>query len=318
MTITQIEFWAREIIDRVKAGRPSEDGRVEVKSDWISDHQDAARRIAGQANAARGEPILFIFGVDEKGRAVAGASGTNTADWYAQVGKHFDGFFPPMRDHIFQADGGTVVALQFDTDGAPFVVRIGTAGKITHEVPWREGTRIRSAGRAELLKILVPATRMPEVDLLSARLGLQMRANEGPGPLTTLPYVWRALVGVYVTPRVAAAITFPAHRCEFYVRADPTAAEVRLPCAFTGDGAGVNAVTGGARIEGPGTLSIRATLAVAQASYVLKTDAEYRIRLAIAEHDKAVELTGQIPWFEDKSPDSILWGDWGRSLIEAC
>ena len=51
-----------------------EDARVELKADWI-DESKMARRLAGHANAANGEHVLWLFGVDEKaekGRRVPG------------------------------------------------------------------------------------------------------------------------------------------------------------------------------------------------------------------------------------------------------
>jgi hypothetical protein len=41
----------------------------------------------------------------------------------------------------------TLVALWFETDRAPFVVKNPEGGAITREVTWREGTAIRSATR---------------------------------------------------------------------------------------------------------------------------------------------------------------------------
>ena len=45
----------------------------------------AARKIAGHANAARGEPILWIIGLDEDDHQVTGASDVELADWWAQA-----------------------------------------------------------------------------------------------------------------------------------------------------------------------------------------------------------------------------------------
>ena len=63
MNSRQIESWALRVIDCVKRGQPNEDFLVELKRDWI-DEAKAARRIAGHANAARGENILWLIGFD--------------------------------------------------------------------------------------------------------------------------------------------------------------------------------------------------------------------------------------------------------------
>ena len=59
MRLVQIENWALDVINSVDAGHPSEDARVELKAEWI-EAQKAARQIAGHANAARGDPILWL------------------------------------------------------------------------------------------------------------------------------------------------------------------------------------------------------------------------------------------------------------------
>ena len=78
MNSRQIESWALRVIDCVKRGQPNEDFLVELKRDWI-DEAKAARRIAGHANAARGENILWLIGFDEK-EGVDCVIGANTAD----------------------------------------------------------------------------------------------------------------------------------------------------------------------------------------------------------------------------------------------
>jgi len=65
------------VIDCVKKGQPNEDFLVELKRDWIEKGK-AARRIAGHANAARGENILWLIGVDEK-QGVIGVNATDLA-----------------------------------------------------------------------------------------------------------------------------------------------------------------------------------------------------------------------------------------------
>ena len=66
MRNTDIERWALQVIDRVERQQPVEDSRVELKREWPTSPWSTARRIAGHANAARVEPILWIIGVDEE------------------------------------------------------------------------------------------------------------------------------------------------------------------------------------------------------------------------------------------------------------
>lgn len=165
MTINEIESWARIVIERVLNGRPSEDALVEIKSDWPPDSRDCARRIAGMANAAQGQPALLLIGVDEKGSKLVGASQVEFASWWNQVASNFDSSAPHIREHAFSPDNvHTVYAIQIDTEAAPFVVKTGLGGQISHEVPWRAATGIRTARRGDLLKLLMPRRELPRFE----------------------------------------------------------------------------------------------------------------------------------------------------------
>jgi hypothetical protein len=64
MNPTQIETWALRVIERVEARQPNEDSRVELKREWPAQPNRAARQIAGHVNAARGEPVLWLIGLN--------------------------------------------------------------------------------------------------------------------------------------------------------------------------------------------------------------------------------------------------------------
>src|SRR5262249_4597625 len=142
-----------------EARQPIEDSRVELKAKWPDEPAKAARRIAGHANAARGEHILWLIGVDEV-NGVSGADHQEMADWLAGVSKQFDGLAPRCYDlNVPTKNGKTVVALLFETNRAPFVVKNPYYGRrkddpISLEVPWREGTKVRSAARSDLMLLL--------------------------------------------------------------------------------------------------------------------------------------------------------------------
>src|SRR6266540_4555312 len=110
MRTYEIEAWALRAIERVEQRQPNEDSRVELKAEWPDDPERAARRIAGHANALRGEPILWVIGVDEQ-QGVKGASQNNLANWWPQVKAQFDGFAPDVREVLVPCkDNKTVVA----------------------------------------------------------------------------------------------------------------------------------------------------------------------------------------------------------------
>ena len=170
----QLESWTLDILDRVTGGNPVEDSRVELKREWPTP-VEAARRIAGHANAAQGEPILWLIGIDEKAQSVGGAEPKELANWYPSVVSQFDEVAPELQDLAIKYHGVTIVALLFETDRAPFLVKNPSGGHIDWEVPWREGTKTRSVRRANLVRLLSGITTLPDVELLEASL----RASPG-------------------------------------------------------------------------------------------------------------------------------------------
>ena len=136
----EIENWVLQLIERIKNRQPIEDSRVELKSTWIP-AEKASRQIAGHANAARGSPILWLIGIDEK-TGLVGAKHEELATWYAKVKSQFNGVAPSLMNLNIPIQGKTVVALLFETDRAPYVVINPVYGKtgggaVSHEAPWR-------------------------------------------------------------------------------------------------------------------------------------------------------------------------------------
>jgi hypothetical protein len=162
MRTHEIEAWALKAIERAELSQPNEDSQVELKTDW-PDHARAARRIAGHANAARGDPILWVIGVDEH-QGVKGAIRNDLSTWWPQVSSHFDGPVPVLRDVLVHWKGKTAVALYFETNQIPYLVKNPAfnkpnGGPVQLEVPWRDGTAVRSAGHSDLVLLLSPLQR---------------------------------------------------------------------------------------------------------------------------------------------------------------
>ncbi|MFN7946694.1 MAG: hypothetical protein U0Z53_15185 [Blastocatellia bacterium] len=164
MTPQEVESWTREIVSAVLLGQPVEDSRVELKNCWI-DYDKAASRLAGHANASRGNPILWIVGVDEKNKLLSDVDPKERENWYFSVQKRFDGLAPRLAvDVNVRINDSTVVALYFEThQESPYVVKHGQGGYPDLVIPWREGTRIRSARRDELLRLLIPNRQLASI-----------------------------------------------------------------------------------------------------------------------------------------------------------
>lgn len=234
MRAAEFEAWVLEVVDAVLAGSRQETTRIELKSEFPTDTQKAARQIAAHANAARGDEILWIIGVDEAARIVVGIDESQDPEsWWARVEKCFEGLAPRLLRHdVVPVGTSRMLALLIETDRAPFVVKNPLFGKdgekVELEVPWRDGTRTRSARREDLLRLLLPASRMPYVEVVDASLEqtpqgsvADLRAFVPDGS-----YVWTTRLRLFVVPRgEESAVVFPGHRIR--VQAGSSAGSLR-------------------------------------------------------------------------------------------
>lgn len=253
MNKNEIENWALRIIAQVRENQPNEDFRVELKTEWI-DPVKAARLIAGQANAAHGEPVLWLIGVNQE-LGVVGARHRELAVWYEKVKAQFDGMPPEMIDLNIPVEGQTVVALLFETDRAPFVIRNPLYGKrkggVEYEVPWRENTSTRTARRAQLIQLLTPLQIVPQLEILSGDLVCNPLKDGGKSDLE-----WKLHLELYVsTNRPDTHIFIPYHRCNVSLLFKDSLRSVAfetLVLSTPRDSLTISATRTEIRIEGPG------------------------------------------------------------------
>ena len=214
----EIEFKVLDIIDRLEHGQPIEDNEVELKARWPEDHFRAARRIAAHANSAGGANIMWLIGVDEK-KGVIGARFEELSTWYAKVTSKFDQLIAPTLISLsVPYKGKTVAALVFETDRAPYVIRIPNShtGPVTHEVPWREANSTRSARRSDLIKMLYTVNRKPEIEVLNGIIELQKAiTSERSGQCR---FQWALSMQVYFAAHTTETIVFPFHKCNIVFR----------------------------------------------------------------------------------------------------
>ena len=219
MKSLEIEAWVLRVVDQVHKRQPHEDSRVELKSTW-PDPEKAARQIAGHANAARGDYILWIIGLDES-KGVVGVEEKELASWFLKVESCFDGLAPELTDLNVRIGKQTLVALLFSSDRAPFVVKNSVygkqgAGSVELEVPWREGRRVRSARRIDLIRLLEPSIHKPTIEILSA----SVTVNVNEGNEDNVSYNWFVNASAYVVPVYGESIVIPFHKCNLRLKLD--------------------------------------------------------------------------------------------------
>lgn len=218
MTKLVLEMWVRDIVSRVETGQPDEDHRVELKSQW-KDAKEIVRQLAGHANTARGDQILWIIGVDAKNRVVTGADQKELSTWLPQLQSEFnEAIYPELVQHLnVPIEEKSVVALLFETDRYPYVIKTN-GGKSELEVPWRDGTRTRSAKRSDLLRLLSPLHKLPGLEVLGGTL-ITKKRHKSDDERGVYEYGIEFVLDIflYVSPRTTERICIPRHRCETWI-----------------------------------------------------------------------------------------------------
>lgn len=198
----ELEIRIQEIIAAIRRGAHFEDDLVELKRELVG-AEPAARRLAGHANQANGDVIVWIIGIDEETGQVHPV-GEDVESWWPQVVAEFDdGVFPTLRTHrlVRLAEDEFVLALAFETDDAPYVLKTHTPGQ-DREVPIRTATAVRSARRHELLRLIGPAVRTPASRVIWAEADLW---NRGERPEHK---ILRVTMRVLFSPRLSGEPAF--------------------------------------------------------------------------------------------------------------
>lgn len=209
-----MEQWSAQVLDRLERALRLEDDRVEVKRQLPADPLEAARRIAGHANQARSDRILWLIGVveDPQPEVVGQAPGEPDAEaWWSQVEAKFDEVAPaPTFVHTALSSDKSVLGIGFETTRPPYVVKL-PHDRQSREVPWREGTRVRSANRFDLLRLLTPVGKRPRFSLLQARVYMRPERPVGePSDAPREDLHWQGHVEYYID--CEEPLILPDHR----------------------------------------------------------------------------------------------------------
>ena len=187
-----------------------------------------ARWIAGHANAARGEPFLWLIGVSER-RGVLEISHEELSTWWSQARAQFNGPPPRMTSVNVPVGDMTVVALRFEPEQPPYVVKnpaynaTDDPDRVKYEVPWREGTEIRTATHADLVLLLVPLSYVPDIEVLSGELSCTPIKNHPSAHVR-----WRLNFALYMVPKTQDRVTIPFHRCRVVVGVGNMISEIEM------------------------------------------------------------------------------------------
>jgi hypothetical protein len=224
--INVIEAEALQIVSRLVEKKQSpEDAKVELKAEWPQVNK-MARHLAAIANAAYGERVLFLIGVDEKAFCVrSDARPVELANWLPQVSACFEGGVVPelLCDLNIPWENTHFCVLAFDTSRAPYLVKTTRAEnressetrkeiKDTipdYEVPWREGRRTRTARRNDLLRLLVPASTLPDIEMITGSCEFDWRNVKEPSFGADISVRMK----MFIAPLSTRPITIPFYKC---------------------------------------------------------------------------------------------------------
>ncbi len=215
MRTTEVEQWCARVIDHLERGLRVEDDRVELKRQLpAGDPLDIARRIAGHANQARADRILWIIGAVEDPHPRVSGSAPGEADaaaWWSPIEAKFDDVAPsPVFAHVTVDVGRSVLAIGFDTSRLPYVIRLPN-DRPNREVPWREGTRTRSANRFDLLRLLTPVAARPRFTLLQGHAFARLERRQADPRKEEERFVgWQGSISYYID--CAESLIIPDHR----------------------------------------------------------------------------------------------------------
>jgi hypothetical protein len=321
MRLSDIEAWVLGVADQQKCKQPCEDSRVEIKAKW-PDPQKAARQIAGHGNAARGENILWIIGIDES-EGIIGADNTEVANWLPTVKGCFDGVFPELVDLNVRVDEKMVVALVFSTDRAPFVVKNNAFGKpdsgpVELEVPWREGRRTRSARREDLVRLLVPISRQPSVEVLGATVTVTEPSRESSPSSCN----WNANLHLYIAPSDQNRLVIPFHKCQIVVAVGEERTsidkEIRItpPLYFRGrhspgsifepDSITISSTNSEVIIDGPGRLHVTTYLKAPRPKAITAPEVMLSLRMCPVRAEKPLVIETNLRRVEQSGTEKFM------------
>jgi hypothetical protein len=219
MNNLEIETWVFRILEIIQQGKKYEDSRVELKSEWPNPRK-AARQIAGHANFARGELILWLIGIDEKS-GVVDFKDEEISQWIAKYKNEFEAVSPEIKDIIVPYNSQKIVALLIKTDRFPYVVKnplFGTAGQgpIQYEIPWRENASTRTAKREDVIRLISPIIRSPQIELMDSKLICERKIKSKEIDHTF--FSWLLQIEIYIIPVTDVAIIIPFHKCSAIIR----------------------------------------------------------------------------------------------------
>jgi hypothetical protein len=204
----EIEFLGLRQVERIGRREPLEQGCEAMLS--LPKPAEAARRLAAQANAARGSRLIWLLGIDSRGKRKA-CDRKAVAKWESALRPYFEGLAPEMEILSMPVGKGPeILLLGIETSRAPFVVRAAPKSDVLEVPHFDPGDgKVRSATRSDLVRMFTPLGELPHFEVLDAQLTFFRNII----PRTRATFRWALDATLYVVPRGDARIVVPLQRC---------------------------------------------------------------------------------------------------------
>ena len=145
---------------------------------------------------------MWILGLDQRTGSVHDVD-SDIAGFWEKVQSRFDDEVAPALKHnlvVPVSPGESVLALGMATDRAPYVVKTGEE-RISREIPIRDGTRVRTARRRDVLALFgQPRPQLPTVHILSLDVDVMFNGPFSVSDPHAAPWDIRAICHVLIDP----------------------------------------------------------------------------------------------------------------------
>ena len=166
-------------------------------------------------------------------------------------------------------------------------------------MPWRDGTAVRSSTRNDLVRLLLPTTSLPEIEVLGGYGGLTVvldyPSKQPKGVRISFT------VNMYMVPRSIDNVVIPFHRCSLEVRGagepnhlDNFKVSLRRPYSHLSRGSKPDSLTMETTsyeliAQGPGRCSVEAELHMDEAPASLyEKELQLRFALSVVDCDMPI------------------------------
>lgn len=162
---------------------------------------------------------------------------------------------------------------------------------------------MRSATRADLLRILVPRAQFPTIDVLSATAQKSLLRAQADSPV-------HVRVHLYVTPVSSGRLTFPTHRMDGSLSIPSASLDAQIVAYYLLQNSEKSAIACTQRefvVNGPGAFGLMANAALSPAALNDAEKLEMLLHMYSSELDTTVTIPIGLSRVRHDLPELLMW-----------